>query len=146
MRLSLNLSGKAISPGGIAKTAVWQAVSEFDFHRTKSSIEDSNLRAWKWARSAAAPDLIYTEEILRLTYRGVSERVVIGLNEKTEKWVMRYLRPGQDGDSAQVTITDGESREDIIKRTLECVTGHGKALVENVIQSWEEDGDRVSVE
>lgn len=83
-------------------------------------------------------ELEYSEEVATLSYRGRTERVVIGRHRRTGNWVMQYLRPGQDGDSAQATISDGESREDIIKRTVECVTGHGKALVENVIQSWEE--------
>jgi hypothetical protein len=83
-------------------------------------------------------DLEYKEEVATFTFRGVTERVVIGCNPKTEQWVMHYLLPGQDGDSPQAMITDGESREDILRRTKRFMIGHGRALVENVIQAWEQ--------
>ena len=83
-------------------------------------------------------DIEYTEVLASFTFRDITEKVVIGHNPKTDTWTMRYLRPGQTWDCAQATLDDVESREEIIKRAKRFMIGHGKCLVQNVIQSWEE--------
>jgi hypothetical protein len=81
-------------------------------------------------------ELDYNEEVARFTYRGTTERVVIGQNRRTKAWVMRYLR-GDDGEVEQAVIDHGTSREEILRQTKGFMIGHGRVLVENVIQSME---------
>lgn len=73
------------------------------------------------------------EEIATLTFMGVTERIVIGQEDNGE-WKMVYLRTN---GGVAAFIDHGKSREDILRRTKECMCGHGKALIENLIQSSE---------
>jgi hypothetical protein len=86
-------------------------------------------------------DLEYKEEVATFSFRGTTERIVIGHDPETDLWVMQYLRPGQENSSdiydAQAVITEGQSREDILKRTKRFMVGHGQGLMSNLIQSWD---------
>jgi hypothetical protein len=74
-----------------------------------------------------------TEEVATLTFMGVSERVVIAKG-RNGKWRMSYYRTN---GGEQACINDAESREEILRLTKRFMQGHGRALVENVIQSAE---------
>jgi hypothetical protein len=73
------------------------------------------------------------EEVATFTFMGVTERVVIG-QEEDGQWKMVYLRP--DG-SVQAFIDHAESREEILRLTKIFMDGHGRVLVQNVIESSE---------
>src|SRR5260221_9618655 len=81
-------------------------------------------------------ELDYNEEVARFTYRGTTERVVIGQNRRTKAWVMRYLR-GDDGEVEQAGIDHGTSREEILRHTKGFMMRHRRVLVENLKQTME---------
>lgn len=72
------------------------------------------------------------EEIASFTCRGVSERIVIG--EEDAGWKMVYLRAN---GAAQAEISEGESREQILAVTKHFMNGHGRVLIQNLIESSE---------
>jgi hypothetical protein len=74
------------------------------------------------------------EEIATFTFLGVTERIIIGEDEKLG-WCMFYLRAN---GSEQATINRAESREEILRLTKCFMIGHGnQGLMYNLIQSSE---------
>lgn len=78
-------------------------------------------------------ELDYNEEVATLTFRSTTERIVIGQERRSGKWVMRYLcAKGYEG----AVITDGASREEILRQTKRFLIGHGQGLMSNLIEAW----------
>lgn len=73
------------------------------------------------------------QEICTLIFEGVINRVIIGQEENGE-WKMFYL--GANG-AVNAQLSEGRSREHILAKTKECMIGHGKALIENLIEDSE---------
>lgn len=73
------------------------------------------------------------QEIAWFTFLGVTERIVIGQDEELG-WCMYYLRAN---GSVQAQITGKQSREELMEAVKLFMDGHGRALIQNVIQSSE---------
>jgi hypothetical protein len=75
------------------------------------------------------------EEIATFTFLGVTERIIIGEDEKLG-WCMYYLRANA---SVQATIIEhDQSREELLERVKGFMIGHGnQGLMYNLIQSSE---------
>ena len=73
------------------------------------------------------------EEVATLIFQGVTERVIIG-QEENGQWSMYYLHAN---GSLGAEIRGGGSREQILAVAKDFMMGHGRALIENLIQSSE---------
>lgn len=73
------------------------------------------------------------QEIAWFTFLGVTERIIIGQDEELG-WCMFYLR----ADSfIQAEITGKRSREELMEAVKLFMDGHGRGLIQNLIQSQE---------
>jgi hypothetical protein len=77
--------------------------------------------------------MAHREEVATFTFLGVTERIIIG-QEEGGSWQMLYLRPN---GYVQARIGQARDRQEIMQLTKRFMDGHGKALVQNLIQSSE---------
>ena len=73
------------------------------------------------------------QEVATLIFQGVINRFVVG-QEQDGTWWMYYL--SADG-GVVATITHARSWEDILAKTKECMRGHGRQIIENLIDDSE---------
>ena len=72
------------------------------------------------------------EEIATLIFQGVTNRAIIG-QEQDGRWSMYYLA----ANGFEIAHGQGRSREEIIEGTKRFMCGHGKQIIENLIQDSE---------
>lgn len=73
------------------------------------------------------------QEVMTLIFEGVVNRVIIG-QEPDGTWSMYYL--SADGGTV-ATIRAIRSREEILRQTKESMRGHGRQVIENLIDDSE---------
>ena len=72
------------------------------------------------------------QEICTLIFEGVVNRIVIGQGENGE-WEMYYL----SANGYDIAHGQARSREEIIEGVKEWMRGHGKQIIENLIDDSE---------